>query len=131
MSAEVTTSTVKFCLVGQSPQADILVRATGRTSLVAAGETATVRLNRNGDTNDDTRRVVEEHDGSFAMEWLYVTGGGTDTFAVESFETSGDTYSLRDVQITVEVIQDTRCEGGAIIVLPTPPSANDSEGADN
>ncbi|VAW06414.1 hypothetical protein MNBD_ACTINO02-1638 [hydrothermal vent metagenome] len=121
-SASVTTSGPLVCVIGTFSQADILVRASGYTSGVGTGESATFEITANGSGIGETTRSLEENDGSFAMEWLYTSGGGTDTFALRASEGSGDSYTLANAQITVEVIQDTRCEG-FIIVLPSAPNA--------
>ncbi len=121
-SASVTTTGPLICLIGMSSQADILVRASGYTSGVGTGETATFQLTANGTAINETTRFLEENDGSFAMEWLYSSAGGTDTFALRASEGSGDSYTLANAQITVEVVQDTRCEG-FVIVLPSAPNA--------
>ena len=60
-------------------------------------------------------------DGSFAMEWLFAGDGGTETFTLQAFEGGGDTYNVIDAQITVEVVQDTRCEGLVVIIPPSLP----------
>jgi hypothetical protein len=121
-SASVTTTDPLICFIGQSSQADILVRASGYTNSVGTGETATFEITANGSPIIGTTRYLEETDGSFAMEWLYSSVGGTDTFAVRATEGGGDTYNFNAGQITVEVIQDTRCEG-IIFVLPSAPNA--------
>ena len=61
------------------------------------------------------------------MEWLFSSDGGTDTFSVRDTEAQGDIYSVADAQITLEVVQDTRCEGIIIIPLPAPSAPVDLE----
>lgn len=109
-------------LIGMFSQADILVSASGYTVGVGTAETATLEITANGSPISAVTRLPEDADGSFAMEWLYSSGGGTDTFALRASEGSGDSYALWNGVITVEVIQDTRCEG-SIIVLPSAPNA--------
>ncbi len=121
-SASVTTTGPLICLIGMSSQADILVRASGYTVGVGPAESATLQITANGSPISAATRLLEDADGSFAMEWLYTSGGGTDTFALRASEGSGDSYALWNGVITVEVIQDTRCEG-FIIVLPSAPNA--------
>ncbi len=115
--ASVTTTPAGPCIIGQSPQSDILVRATGYTIGVGAGEIATLRLADDGVANLDTSRTVAESDGSFAMEWLFTGDGGDETYSLEAIEGGGDVFGVYDAQITVEVVQDTRCEG-LIIIFP-------------
>lgn len=116
---EVVTSVPGACLDGSTPQSDILVRGSGRVVGVDAGETATLQLSDNGTSNVDTRRVVTESNGSFAMEWLFVGDGGTETYELEAAEDSGDSYTIADPQITVEVVQDTRCEAPITVTADT------------
>lgn len=117
-SAQVTTREGGLCRVGQSPKADILVRASGFTEDVGSIESADLDLTANGSVIDGTHRRVTGADGSFAMEWLFVGNGGIEKFtlAVNEAIFSPDRYTIRDAHITVEVLQDTRCEG--LRVLP-------------
>jgi hypothetical protein len=117
-SASVTTSAGSFCVLGSSPKADILVRATGYTDGIGAGDDARLYLTANGTTIGGTIRDVEDNDAPFAMEWLFVGDGGIEEFAlyVSEFQTDYP-YSILNAQITVEVIQDTRCEF-TVITLP-------------
>jgi hypothetical protein len=104
-----------FCKTGFVPKAFILVTATGYTSGLTDGETATVVLAHNGTYDGDTWSVVEDSDGSFAVQHLYVTNGGNETFSLQVQElTPGQAYSLFDPAITVEVLQDTYCAPGMI-----------------
>jgi hypothetical protein len=61
------------------------------------------------------------------MEWLYETVGGTDTFELVARETGGDTYTVVDAVIMVEVISDTRCKGNPIIIFPGEPTSVDPD----
>ena len=116
-TVSVTTSTISSCFGGQSPSADILVRASGYTDGIGSGDDARLYLQANGTTIGGTIRDVEDNDAPFAMEWLYEGDGGTESFGlwVTEFQTDYP-YSILNAQITVEVLQDTRCEG--FIVIP-------------
>lgn len=85
-------------------------------SSLSAGESATFELYGNGNLISGTNRRVTDSDGSFAMEWLFASGGGTETFSLRAIEGSGDTYTVQDAQITLEVVQDTRCQ--SFIIVP-------------
>lgn len=117
-SASVTTSSISLCAFGASPKADILVRASGYTDGVGAGDDARLYLTANGTTIGGTIRDVENSDAPFAMEWLYVGDGGEETFALMVTEFQTDyPYSILNGQITVEVLQNTRCEF-TVITIP-------------
>ena len=130
VEASVTTAPGGLCIVGQSPQADILVRASGYTVGIDDTETATFLVADNGTNVADTTRVVEDSDGTFAMEWLFSGDGGTETYTLRASEGGGDLYSVFEPQITVEVLQDTRCEG-PIVIFPLGDGVTDSPDVTN
>ena len=108
MSASVTPTDIGTCAIG-SPQADILIRATGLVVALDPGETVLLDHYANGGLVTGTHRRVTDSDGSFAMEWLFSSSGGTETFSLRSLASGGATYIV-SAQITLEVVQDTRCE---------------------
>jgi hypothetical protein len=124
-TGEVTTAGPHLCFIGQFSQADILVRASGYTSGVGAGETASLYLTAGGVEIEGTRRVISADDGTFATEWLYSSIGGAETLTLSAFEGGTDQYSVVNAQISVEVLQDTRCEGFIIIFPGNPDTSED------
>ena len=125
-TGEVTTNGPFICRFPSSPQADILVSASGYTSGVGAGETATLFLAADGVQIVGTQRVIAGDDGSFATEWLYSGGGGVETLSLRVVEGGADAFTIANAQITVEVLQDTRCEGG-LIIFPGNPNATEGD----
>ncbi len=122
-SGTVVTSSVVGCPLGTTPRADILVRASGYVTNLDVGETATLRIVANGEAEMGTSRVLADTSGAFATEWLFSTNGGTQTFDLVADEATGDVYSARNGQITVEVVRDTRCAPFVLTLNSSPDEA--------
>ena len=124
-SVTTTDGTGQICLVGYSPTADIRVSATGHV-LNLVGTDATLWLEHDGSQIAGTSRKVGSSLTPFAVEWLFESGGGTDEFRLVANEGGGDTYTVANATLMVEVISDTRCKGsGFIFVPPGLPDAGD------
>ena len=87
---------------------------------------ATFDLYENGNRIEGTIRQVKDSDGSFAMEWLFASTGGPEIFSLRANAGFGDQYLVQAAQITLEVVQDTRCQT-FIIIPPTLSGPVDSE----
>ena len=121
VSVTTTDATGWLCLVGQSPKADMFVRASGYTLGVDSGESAWLWLEANGTKIEGTDRYFTHADSGFAVEWLYQGNGGAEDFTLVVHETSGtDDWDLSDASLSVEVVKDTRCTG-LIWIFPGEP----------
>ena len=113
-----------LCRAGTFPRADILISASGYISNLV-GADATLWLEDADGPILGTVRKVSTSPSPFAMEWMYETVGGGDTFTVVANEGGGDTFTVVDAVISVEVISGTRCKGNPIMILPGEPASSD------
>lgn len=113
------------CIVGFEGNA-ISVRASSAATGFSAGESATFYvLDSSGTMIDGTVRWIGEPWGSFGLEWMYYGSGGEETFTLVVDEPGTDTYTVRDAQITAEVIKETNCSFPIIIFPGEPADAGD------
>ena len=128
-SASVTTKdgTGMLCRIGQTPRSDILVRASGYTNLIGSGEGGWIQLAANGTVINGAQRYIANGNTPFAVEWLYQSGGGNDTFQLQVQEGGGgDDYYILDAMLFVQVMRDTRCTG-LIMTLGEPTGGEPTE----
>lgn len=120
-----TDGSLYACLIGAEATADIRVHASATVTGLGSGEEASFRLtDEDGSISGSNRYVASSVGyGNFAIDWLYeLVPGGDMTFSLENYENSGDTFTITNAVILVEVLSDTRCKGGGIIIFPNEPA---------
>ena len=127
--AAMTTKTITFCSVFfPNRDSDMMVTASGYvTGDGSEGVTLSLRMNDVYVAN--SQMAIQPNVGGtpFSIA-MHVDGdGGIETFALHISEQTGDTFSLNSVNLTVELIQDTRCEG--FIILPLASDVDGTESA--
>ncbi|MDJ0663891.1 MAG: S-layer homology domain-containing protein [Acidimicrobiia bacterium] len=131
LTAEISTTDGSgfLCLFPAAATADIRIHASGGVFGLSAGEQATFKLADSSGNIDGTYRYVSGGTGSFAIDWLYeLVPGGSETFELRVEEGSGDTFTVNDATLLVEVLSDTRCKGTPVIIFPSEPTGGDLVG---